>query len=360
MSHCRKRGADKNHGCIEKGKCMTVSCAIFGTLESGKDVFCWTLTNANGLQAQVLDYGVTIRSITVPDKNGYPVDVVLGYDTLEEYVADDAYLGATIGRFANRIRQAQFRLDGTLYTLYANDGENHLHGGKKGFNKFLWNSRREGDKVTFTRVSADGEEGYPGKLTVCVTIGWEGNSLCIRYEAQTDRDTILNLTNHSYFNLNGAGSGDVHGHMLQINAETFTENGKDCVPTGQIVPVAGTAMDFRAPKPIGRDGDMDDPCVRFFGGYDANFVISGHPAATVVGERTGIILVVDTDQPGMQLYTANVLTDRIGKQGLPYGWRSAFCLETQHFPDSIHHPKWPSCILRAGERFCSFTSYTFL
>ena len=208
-------------------------------------------------------------------------------------------------------------------------------------------------------MSADGEEGYPGSLSVCVTIGWEGNSLRIRYEAETDRDTILNLTNHSYFNLNGAGSGDVNGHLLQINAETFTENGEDCVPTGQIVPVAGTAMDFRQPKPIGRDAGKDEPCVAFFGGYDSNFVLSGHPVATAVGDQTGITLVVDTDQPGMQLYTANVLTARSGKQGLPYGLRSAFCLETQHYPDSIHHSHWTKCILRGGERFCSCTAYTF-
>ena len=338
---------------------MEVSKERFGVLKDGREVSCWTLTNEKGLQAQVLDYGVIIRSILVPDKNGCPVDVVLGYDTLEEYVADDAYFGATIGRFANRIRGAQFQLNGEAYALYANDGKNHLHGGKKGFDKYLWDSRLEGDAVRFSRVSADGEEGYPGSLSVCVTIGWEGNSLRIRYEAETDRDTILNLTNHSYFNLNGAGSGDVNGHLLQINAETFTENGEDCVPTGQIVPVAGTAMDFRQPKPIGRDAGKDEPCVAFFGGYDSNFVLSGHPVATAVGDQTGITLVVDTDQPGMQLYTANVLTARSGKQGLPYGLRSAFCLETQHYPDSIHHSHWPKCILRAGERFCSFTAYTF-
>lgn len=339
---------------------MTISKDLFGTLEDGSPVYCWTLTNENGLQAQVLDYGVIIRSLVVPDNNGNLVDVVLGCDTLEEYVSDDAYFGATIGRFANRIRQAQFRLNEALYTLYANDGENHLHGGSKGFNKFLWDSRREDDRVVFSRVSLHGEEGYPGNLAVGVTIGWEGNSLCIRYEAQTDRDTILNLTNHSYFNLNGAGSGDVHGHLLQVNADTYTENGEDCVPTGKIVPVAGTAMDFRSPKPIGRDISKDDPCVKFFGGYDSNFVLHGHPVATAVGDRTGITMVVDTDQPGMQLYTANVLTDRTGKNGLPYGFRNAFCMETQHYPDSIHNPHWPTCILRAGERFYSFTTYTFL
>ena len=338
---------------------MTISKREFGTLCDGTQVSCWTLTNNNGLTAEILDYGVTVRSIIVPDKNGNPVDVVLGYDTLEEYVSDDCYLGATIGRVANRIKGASFQLNGETYDLCANNGTNHLHGGKKGFNSYVWNVRQVGDALEFSRVSADGEEGYPGNLNIRVTVGWEGNSLVIRYDAESDRDTIVNLTNHSYFNLNGAGNGNVNRHMMQIKADSYTLNGEDCTPTGEIVPVDGSAMDFRTSKTIGQDADNDEPCVKLFNGYDSNFVISGHPVAITVGDQSGITLIADTDQPGVQLYTANAMTDRKGKGGKDYGFRSAFCLETQHYPDSVHHPEWPSCILREDEVFHSFTSYTF-
>ena len=338
---------------------MSISKRLFGTVSDGTEVFCWTLTNERGLQAEVLDYGVIIRSVLVPDRKGDPVDVVLGYDTLEEYVADDCYLGATVGRVANRIKGASFELNGKTYELDANNGPNHLHGGKIGFNKRVWSAQPVGETVVFSRLSPDGEEGYPGNLRIQVTVGWEGNSLTIRYEAQTDQDTVINFTNHSYFNLNGAGNGNINGHSLEVKADRYTLNGPDCAPTGEVVSVEGSAMDFRTPKPIGRDADQDDISVKFFRGYDSNFIISGHPFATAVGDQTGITLIADTDQPGVQLYTANALTDRTGKNGKPYGFRSAFCLETQHFPDSIHHPEWPTCILKAGETFRSFTSYTF-
>lgn len=336
---------------------MAISQRIFGTLPDGSAVSCWTLTNESGLTAEILDYGGIIRSIILPDKAGNPVDVVLGYDSLEEYIADDCYLGATIGRFANRIKGGVFALNGKTYTLLTNNGPNHLHGGEQGFNKHLWSSRQEGDAVIFSRLSPDGEEGYPGNLHIQVTMGWRGNSLTIHYDAETDQDTIINFTNHSYFNLNG--HGNINDHLLEIKADSFTLNGEDCTPTGEIVSVDGSAMDFRRPKPIGRDAENDEPCVKFFNGYDSNFILSGHPIATAVGNKTGITMVVDTDQPGVQLYTANVLTDRKGKGGMDYGFRSAFCLETQHFPDSIHHPQWPTCVLRAGEKFHSFTTFTF-
>ncbi len=338
---------------------MKISKRAFGALCDGTPVSCWTLTNENGLTAEILDYGVIIRSIIVPDKDGNPVDVALGYDTLEEYVSDDCYLGATIGRVANRIKGASFQLNGKTYELYANNGANHLHGGKRGFNGYVWDSEQKDNAVVFSRKSADGEEGYPGNLHIRVTIGWEGNSLVIRYDAVSDQDTIVNFTNHSYFNLNGAGNGNVNQHVMEIKADQYTLNAEDCVPTGEIVPVDGTAMDFRTPKTIGRDADKDEPCVKYFDGYDSNFVISGHPVAITVGDQSGIIMVTDTDQPGIQLYTSNDMADVKGKSGKLYGIRSAFCLETQHYPDSIHHPQWPSCILRAGETFHSFTSYTF-
>ena len=339
---------------------MKIEKRAFGTLTDGTQVSCWTLINDNGLRADVLDYGVTIQSIIVPDKNGNPVDVVLGFDTIEEYESDAWYLGATIGRFANRIKGSAFELNGETYKLYANDGPNHSHGGQRGFNSYVWESRQEGDAVAFSRVSPDGEEGYPGNLKICVTIGWNDNALTIRYEAETDKDTVVNFTNHSYFNLNGAGNGNVNQHGMQINADTYTINGTDCIPTGEVVPVAGSAMDFLTMKPIGRDADNDEPCVKYFGGYDTNFIISGHPVATTVGDQTGITMITDTDQPGVQLYTANSMADKKGKAGKCYDKRSAFCLETQHYPDCIHQPQWPTCILRAGEKFQSFTTYTFI
>ena len=329
----------------------------FGTLEDGTAVSLWELTNERGLTAQVLDYGVTIRSVLVPDKRGKLVDVVLGYDTLKEYVRDGCYLGTTVGRCANRIKGASFELNGKTYPLYANNGENHLHGGKRGFNKYVWNGEQTGEAVTFSRLSPDGEEGYPGNLQAQVTIGWEGDSLTIRYEATTDQDTVVNLTNHSYFNLNGKGK--INGHLLQVAADHYTLNGRDGIPTGEVVSVEGSAMDFRTPKTIGQDAGKKEPCVSFFNGYDSNFIISGHPFATAVGDKTGITLIADTDQPGVQLYTANALGPRLGKKGSFYGFRSGFCLETQNYPDAIHHPQWPSCILKAGETYRSVTTYTF-
>jgi aldose 1-epimerase len=329
----------------------------FGALEDGTAVSLWELTNERGLTAQVLDYGVTIRSVLVPDKRGKLVDVVLGYDTLKEYVRDGCYLGTTVGRCANRIKGASFELNGKTYPLYANNGENHLHGGKRGFNKYVWHGEQTGEAVTFSRLSPDGEEGYPGNLQVQVTIGWEGDSLTIRYEATTDQDTVVNLTNHSYFNLNGKGK--INGHLLQVAADHYTLNGRDGIPTGEVVSVEGSAMDFRTPKTIGQDAGKKEPCVSFFNGYDSNFIISGHPFATAVGDKTGITLIADTDQPGVQLYTANALGPRLGKKGSFYGFRSGFCLETQNYPDAIHHPQWPSCILKAGETYRSVTTYTF-
>lgn len=339
---------------------MKISKRPFGVLSDGTKVSCWTLTSESGHSAEILDYGVTIRSITVPDKNGNPVDVVLGYDTLEEYVSSDGYLGATVGRVCNRIKDASFALDGQTYQLFANDGSNHLHGGKQGFDRYVWDSRQEGDTVVFSRVSAHGEENYPGNLQVQVTAGWSENTFTLRYLAQTDRNTPVSLTNNSYFNLNGAGNGNINQHMLKLNADRYTPNGPDFISTGHILPVDGSAMDFRVPKAIGQDAGNDEPCVKYFHGYDSNFVVSGHPVATVVGDKSGITMTVDSDLPGVQLYTANMLGDRKGKNGTSYGFRSGFCLETQYFPDSVHNPQWPSCILHPGETYQSFTSYTFL
>lgn len=339
---------------------MGVSRQLFGTMPDGTEIFCWTILNEKGFAAKIIDYGATVQSIVVPDKNGTPIDVVLGYDTLEEYILGDCYIGATVGRFANRIKEGRFELDGKKYELCINNGPNHLHGGKKGFDKHIWVAKQFDDKIVFSRTSPDGEEDYPGKLDISVTFSWEGDSFKIEYEAETDRDTILNLTNHSYFNLNGAGNGNVDNHFLKIEADHYTVCDENCTPTGELAPVEGTAMDFRIGKNIGKDAYNDEPCVKPFGGYDANFVINGHPFAVATGDKTGITLAADTDQPGVQLYTANALTEQKGKGNADYGFRSAFCLETQHFPDCANHPEWPSPILRKGEKFHSVTTYTFL
>ena len=222
----------------------------------------------------------------------------------------------------------------------------------------VWDAEQTEDGLLFSRVSPDGEEGYPGTLTVSVRFSWKGDALSIRYHAVSDRDTILNLTNHSYFNLDGEGT--VQEQLLCVNADAFTPNDAGCLPLGVIAPVAGTAMDFRTMKPIGRDADRDEDCVRLSGGYDANFVLNaGAPSAVAKSPKTGVVMTMTTDQPGVQLYTANGMDARTGKHGQVYGHRSAFCLETQHYPDCIHHPDWPSCILRAGEAFDSETVYAF-
>jgi aldose 1-epimerase len=337
---------------------MQIAHRPFGVLPDGTKVACWTITSDAGLQAEVMDYGATIRCIRVPDRDGRLTDVVLGYDTLEGYVGNRGFFGATIGRFANRIGGAEFELNGRRYPLAKNNGQNHLHGGTAGFDKRVFHAEPEADGVSFRYISPDGEEGYPGKLAVSVKIGWQGNGLHLQYRAESDSDTILNLTNHSYFNLDGRG--DVQKQFLTLSADFFTPNDKACLPTGEIVPVDGTAMDFRMPKAIGQDADRDESFVGFSGGYDANFVLTGrNPAAVASSHESGIVMRVITDQPGIQLYTANNMVPRAGKGGAIYGHRAAFCLETQHFPDCIHHADWPSCILRKGEVFHSTTIYEF-
>lgn len=337
---------------------MKITKRPFGTLADGTAVSCWTMENAHGLRAELLDYGATIRSVQVPNRAGRLIDVVLGYDDLAGYAGNPSFYGATIGRFGNRIGGAEFALNGKTYWLAKNNGENHLHGGLRGFDKYVWQGTEEPDGVRFTRVSPDGEEGYPGTLTVSVKFSWQGDGLMLHYTAQCDQDTILNLTNHSYFNLDGEGT--VQEQLLKIHADYYTPNDAGCLPTGELAPVAGTAMDFRSFKPIGKDADSDEPCVKPFRGYDVNFCLDGSvPAIEAKSLKSGIVMHVTTDQPGVQLFTANHMKERIGKNGQQYGHRSAFCLETQHFPDCIHHPDWPSCVLRAGEVFDSKTIYSF-
>lgn len=336
---------------------MSITKKYFGTTADGREVSVFTITAQNGMQAELLDYGATIRTLVVPDKNGEPVDVVLGYDTIQEYETNDGYLGATIGRVGNRIREGKFTLDGKEYTLAVNNGPNHLHGGVKGFDKYVWDTEILGDKVKFSLVSPDGDEGYPGTLNVSVTMGFEGNGFAIEYEATTDKDTVINLTNHSYFNLNG--KGDNTTHLLTLNADSFTINDENCLPTGEIVSVEGTAMDFRTEHTIGERNDSDEPCVALSGGYDANYVLNSTNAARVRTEESGIVMTVTTTEPGVQLYSANFTTKRAGKGGSVMDRRYAICLETQHFPDSINHPEWPSTVLKVGDTYKSKTTYSF-
>ncbi len=308
---------------------MKISSHAFGSLADGREVTLWKLESDGGLVAEVLDYGVTIRRILVPDKNGALTNVVLGYDSISDYESHNAFFGATVGRFANRIKGASFVLNGETYHLAANNGPNHIHGGPNGFHRKLWQAEPRTDGVVFSCLSPDGEEGYPGNLQVFIKISWQGSRLTIHYTARTDKDTVLNLTNHSYFNLDG---GTVEAQELRIEADGYTPVGDSLIPTGEILPVEGTPYDFRSSRPIG--------CY----GYDTNFVLSG--GAVAKSSKSGITMIMDTTEPGVQLYT-------------PGDPPRAFCLETQHFPDCIHNPQWPSCILRAGETFESETGYRF-
>ena len=286
--------------------------------------------------------------------------MVLGYDSLAEYEQNDGYLGAVVGRVCNRIAGAEFELDGNRYPLYQNDGANHLHGGKRGFDKYVWAVEELPDGLRLTRISPDGEEGYPGTMRASVTYRVDGVSLRLDYEAESDRDTLCNLTNHSYFNLNGGGSA--LGHTLQIFADAVTERTPGLIPTGVLAPVAGTKFDFSAPKPLCRDLPGTDAGSLHTDGYDDNFCLSGtglREAAVLTGDRSGIIMTVLTTTPGMQLYTANFLSPRTGKGGAQYQEGGAVCLETQFYPDAIHHANFPSPVLRAGSVYRETTILRF-
>ncbi len=337
---------------------MSVSKYPFGKTADGRTVTCFKITAENGMSAEVLNYGATLRKLTVPNKNGEMIDVVLGYDTIEEYENNDGYLGSTVGRFANRIGGGKFTLNGKEYNVTLNDGKNHLHGGNVGYNKYVWNAKELTDGVEFSMTSPDGDEGFPGNLDIKVAVTLKDNALSLNYHAVSDKDTVINFTNHSYFNLNG-GVGNILEHLLTINSESFTINDLNCLPTGEIVSVENTPMDFRTERAIGERIHSDHPSVNLFGGYDTNLILSGAPAAVVRSKESGIVMTVTTDQPGMQLFTANGTTERNGKNGTRFGDHCGFCLETQHYPDCINHPEWPSPILKANEEFKSFTTFTF-
>jgi aldose 1-epimerase len=327
------------------------------------DIF--SLTSANGLEAKITNYGGILVSLVVPDRNGHPADIVLGYDNVEKYVADNRpHFGATIGRYGNRIGRARFSLNGVEHRLAKNNGENSIHGGNRGFDKVMWTPRKlPGSGLELSYLSRDGEEGYPGNLTVTVTYTLDRNSLTIAYAATTDQDTILNLTNHSYFNLRG-GEGDVLNYSATLNADRYTPVDAELIPTGELRPVAGTPFDFRRPQAIGARIDQDNEQLRFGKGYDHNWVLNRRGpglslAAQVHEPVSGRVLEVHTTEPGVQFYTANNLNNVQGKGARIYGPRSAFCLETQHFPDSPNHPGFPSTVLRPGQHFSSTTEFRF-
>jgi aldose 1-epimerase len=341
----------------------------FGTTE-GKTMDLYTLTNRSGAEVTITNYGGSIVSIKVPDRKGKFDDIVLGYEDLEGYVTDKAYLGALVGRYGNRIAQGKFLLNGTTYTLARNNGENTLHGGIKGFNKALWQAKEmssdEGSALELSYLSKDGEEGFPGNLSVTVVYTWtDRNELKIEYNATTDKETVVNLTNHAYFNLAGAGNGDILRHEVMLRAGRFTPVDATLIPTGELRSVQGTPLDFLTSAAIGARINDDDQQLKYGRGYDHNWVLNSGGselptlAAKAAEPQTGRTLEVWTTEPGIQFYTGNFLDGIRGKGGKSYARRTAFCLETQHFPDSPNHPSFPSTVLKPGQRFHSVTIYKF-
>jgi aldose 1-epimerase len=347
----------------EKGKSQLMP-QPFGKLPDGTAIDLYTLSNGKGMEARIMTYGATVVSLTAPDKAGKYADVVQGMDSVEGYVKGVPYFGATIGRYGNRIGHAQFTLEGQTYHTPKNDGDNTLHGGVQGFDKRVWTARDTGSGLEFTYVSKDGEEGFPGTLTskVLYSVTPE-NELRIEYTATTDKPTVLNLTNHSYFNLAGQGEGDILDHQVMIAADRFTPVDKGLIPTGELKPVAGTPFDFTKATAIGARIEQKDEQLVFGKGYDHNWVLNGSgmkKAAEVYDPKTGRVMEVMTDQPGLQFYTGNFLDGTIhGKGGKVYGHRAAFCMETQHYPDSPNKPSFPTTELKPGETYHTVTSYRF-
>ncbi len=341
-----------------------VAKQAFGKTPEGTPVDLYSLKDGK-IEVGIMTYGGIVVSLRVPDRNGKLDDVVLGCDSVEKYVAQTAHFGGIVGRYANRIAHGSFQLDGHTYSIPKNDGDNALHGGTVGFDKVVWKAKQIPDGVELTHVSKDGDQGFPGTLTTHVSYTLSGGALRIEYSATTDKDTVLNLTNHSYFNLAGQGNGDVLRHVLEIDASRMTPVDATLIPTGELKSVEGTPFDFRKPHEIGERINADDAQLRLGHGYDHNFVLD-HPsdklseAAEVYEPASGRILRVLTTEPGVQLYTGNFLDGSItGKEGRVYKARYAFCLETQHFPDSPNHPKFPSTELKPEQKFHSVTVYEF-
>ena len=349
-----------------------LSSYSFGTLSDGREVNAFVLKNARGMSVQILDLGGVIASIKVPDSSGNFSDVTTGFDYPQPYLDGAGYMGAIVGRYANRISGGKFSIDGIDYSLAKNNGDNAIHGGLVGFDKKIWDVEflvgLHDSKLKLSTFSPDGEEGYPGRVEVSVTYTLnDQNQLTIDYSATSDKATIINLTNHAYFNLDGHQAGSILEQEVMLNANHFTPIDQSSIPTGVILDVAGTPLDFRQRKAIGLDIESEDRQMTFGSGYDHNFVINhSEPgsvslAAEVYSPNSGRVMKVYTDQPGVQFYTGNFLNGKlVGKEGAVYGRRSAFCLETQHFPDSPNKPTFPSTILQPGDQFASRTIFEFL
>jgi aldose 1-epimerase len=355
-----------------KGAVRKVQVLEFGKTKDGEAVYRFVLSNEKGVEAVVISYGAALVSLTVPDRDGKSADIVLGYDNLDGYEQDKSFFGATIGRYGNRIAGGQFSLNGAVFHVPRNDGPNSLHGGTIGFNKRIWTgvdrSRGDAQVLELSYTSPDGEEGYPGTLKVQVTytLAAEANELRVDYSATTDKDTVVNLTNHSYFNLSGATSQEILDHQLLLHALKFTPVDSTLIPTGELRAVRGTPFDFTKATAIGARINQDDEQLRFGKGYDHNWVLdraekgSLQLAAEVFEPTSGRVLEVLTTEPGIQFYSGNFLDGKVhGKGGQFYGHRTGFCLETQHFPDSPNHANFPSTVLKPGQAYRSTTVFRF-
>lgn len=350
---------------------MSIEKSLFGKLADGREVYAYTLKNSNGMSVKIITYGGAIAEIRVPDRNGCFSDVVGGYDCLESYVGGDGYQGALIGRFGNRINKGKFTLDGVDYSLFINNNDNHLHGGEFGFNSKIWDAEAiDGDEPTLSLhiLSEDGDEGYPGNLDLTVTYHLSNlNGLSIRYEATTDKATVLNLTNHCYFNIRGYASGSIHPLELMIDADTYIPTDDRLIPTGEIRSVEGTPFDFRTPKKIGQDIGADNIDLKTAGGYDHCFNFVGGETKEPVkrcqlyDDLSGRVMEVYTNQPCVQFYSGNFLKNEKYpfKGGYPQKIQTLMCLETQHMPDSINHDNFTNCVLRPGEKYDYITEYRF-
>ena len=337
---------------------MEIKTEFWGTAKDGKKIYKYYVTNGSGAQVVLTSLGASIVSVLVPDKDGKLRDVSLGFDTPEDYYNDGAYLGRVPGRYANRIAKGHFELNGKEYNLAINNGPNHLHGGPTGFSYQVWDSRIIDGAVEFMYISEDGEEGYPGTLKAVAHYEWgDDNALKLTLTAQTDQDTVVNLTNHAYFNLDGEGSGSIEDHMLKLNCSEYLPTDAGLIPLGEPATVAGTPLDFVTAKKVGRDLHADCPALAVAKGYDHCFVIDGYmpgqlqTAAELCSEKSGIALEVVTTQPGLQVYTGNWLGGAKGKNGHIYEDYNGIALECQHFPDSPNEPEYPSTVLKPGETY---------
>ena len=360
--------SDKPNTAMNTSSSMLPNKDAFRTTIDGKETDLFILKNTSGMEAAITNYGGRLVSLIVPDKNGKPTDIVIGFDSVKQYVTStEPYFGATIGRYGNRIAKGKFTLDGKEYSLFKNNGPNTLHGGKKGFQYVVWDARQMGDSsLELTYFSKDMEEGFPGNLNVSVTYTvTNDNSLRIHYEATTDKETVVNLTNHAFFNLNGQGSGSINNHLLMINADKYTPVDSTLIPTGNLEPVANTPFDFRKLVTIGSRIETENQQLKNGKGYDHNYVLNNaeiklHVAAIVEGDQSGIKMQIVTDEPGLQFYSGNFMQSKnTMKGGHKDDFRTAFALETQHFPDSPNQPGFPTTILKPGEVYKTTSVYEF-